>query len=206
MTVWLDGVPVQDGPSGEVTLQEVIDAVRPTLPADTLVVAVALDERTLSEADLVQALRTVVPAGTRIDLTTGDRFEVTAAALREMGDQLNCASESLPAIADQLAAGQVAAAMQRLRECLQVWNQCQFAIGQSHRLVGLDVSTIAVDGRPVTTFVDELVAKLREIRDAFTAGDMVLLADLLRYEMPQVCSDWQVVLGVMAERVLCQAA
>lgn len=201
MTVWLDGVQVRNGVTGDMTLQEIVDAVRPTLSADTLVVSIALDERTLPEHELVQALGASVSQGTRIDLTTGDRFEITSAALREMGEQLGHVAEALPEIADLLTCGQVAAAMQRLGDCLQVWHQCQSAISQSSRLVGRDLSTLAVEGRPVTAFVDELVGKLREIRDAFTAGDMVLLADVLRYEMPQTCCDWQNALGAMAECV-----
>ena len=47
----------------------------------------------------------------------------------------------------------------------------------------------------------DLAAKLREVRDALEARDIVLLADMLRYEIPDTCQTWQGILKDMAANV-----
>jgi hypothetical protein len=198
MEIRLDGAAVQTSLDAAATLQEVVDAVRNTLPRDQLVVSIAFDERTLDEQEIMASLLAPVPPETRVDLATGDKFGLTAAALREVGEKLLTAGDALPGIASQMRAGRVASAMNELGDCLHVWNQCQTAISQSGRLLGVSLMDRDVGGSPVRTHVDELVGKLREIRGAFDAGDMVLLADIFEYEMPGLCAGWQ--------RMLCELA
>lgn len=200
MIVTLDGERLTGPfPPGD-TLQTLIDQVRQTHLGDRLVVSVAVDGRPLLDAELSERLGGMLEQVRQVDLESADRFQLSADALREVAERLSKVGGEQAAVADQLQAGNVPAAVSRFREFLDAWQLCQQAILECSRLLGEDLTTAECEGRPIREHLNGLADRLRELRDAFEARDMVLLADLARYEMPNTYHLWQRILYELAGR------
>lgn len=191
MIVTVDGEKlVRDFKVGS-TLQEVIDQARAGLNGERIVVSVAVNGEAYAEAALAEALDVPVPPEAQVDLETGGRAEIAAAALRSVAEELDGLALRQPEIAEQLSAGQTADAIRQVGEVVQVWVACQTAIVQGSGLLGRNLTALEVNGQVVEARLTDLVERLRELRDVLEAQDLVLLADLLHYELPALCHEWR---------------
>jgi hypothetical protein len=203
MIVTLDGERLS-GTFPTQTLQALIDEVRQTHLKDRLVVSVMLDGDELLGQELNQRLNE--PAGdvNHVELISGDPHHLASNALREIGEQLASAADSLSAIADQLQSGEMSEAAGAFGEFLQVWQTCQQVIVECSGLLGQDLTAAQAGGKPIRAHLDGLTGRLRELRDAFEARDTVLLSDLFQYEMPETCKAWHGILDDLAASVADQ--
>lgn len=201
MTVSLDGRPVPRQPDDGQTLQGVIDAARADLGRERLIVTVMRNGRALVNDDLSTALDSTVAPSERIELSSADRYELAAAALEEIAHQLGEVGREQEAIARQLTSGQTAPAIERFSGFVTVWQTCQQTVLSCGSVLEADLTAQPHEGRPIREHLTDLAARLRELRDAFEARDMVLLADLLQYELPQLCGFWRDLLNRLAARV-----
>ena len=69
--------------------------------------------------------------------------------------------------------------------------------------MGEDLAARPVEGTSLSDHFGTLAQKLRDVRDAFDARDFVLLADILEFEMPEVCLQWSGRLGAFADDLRC---
>jgi hypothetical protein len=201
MIVTLDGQRLETDFAPGSSLQTLIDHLRGMQSDDRLVVSVAVNGHRYGERDLEDGLTQPLGANDQVDVESGNRCEVAAEALRGIAAQLADAESLQAEIAGQLNSGQVAEAVRRFGEFLQVWQACRTALVQGSGLVGRDLTGESFDGRAVQEYLAELADKLRELRGAFEARDMVLLADLIHYEMPALCQTWHNVLLSLAEGI-----
>ena len=199
MIVTLDGRRIDHDLTPGCSLQGLIDNVREELPAGHLVVSVTVNGREFGENDLIDELSRPLDTEDQVDLESGDRLALSADALRGVAEQLAETGRLQPEIADQLNAGQVAQAVGRIGEFVQTWQACQNAVVQCSGLVGRDLTQEQFAGRSIEDYLGELVERLRDIRDALDARDMVLLADLIHYEVPDLCQTWHDLLLSLAE-------
>jgi hypothetical protein len=190
MIVTLDGQHLEANFTSADTLQALIDRVRAKHLRDRLVVSVAVNGQVLLPEDLDARLSQPPAAEDQIDLESGDPRAIAADALRHAAEQLAAAGRAQQEVADQLNAGQVAEALGRVGESVGVWRAGQQVVVRCCALLGEDLTAVEYGGRPIREHLSELAEKLRELRDAFEARDMVLLADLLHYEMPSLCQTW----------------
>jgi hypothetical protein len=206
MIVTLDGERLSGPFPGGGTLQALIDQVRGAHLGDRLVVSVALDGRPLLEQDLSDRLEGPLDGVEQVDLASADRWQLAADSLREVAQRLGQTGSEYAEVADQLHAGRVSEAVTRFGEFLQVWQTCQRTILDCSGLLGQDLTALECDGRPVREHLNGLAGKLQELRDTFEARDVVLLADVVRYEMPDTCRTWQGILNEMASAIGTPAA
>ena len=199
MIVTLDGRRIDHDLTPGCSLQALIDNMRDELPAGHLVVSVAVNGREFGENDLIDELSQPLDTEDQVDLESGDRLALSADALCGVAEQLTETGRLQPEIADQLNAGQVAQAVGRISEFVQTWQACQNAVVQCSGLVGRDLTQEQFAGRSIENYLGELVERLRDIRDALDARDMVLLADLIHYEVPDLCQTWHDLLLSLAE-------
>ena len=75
------------------------------------------------------------------------------------------------------------------------------ALAQCSELLRRDLTDLPHDGRKARDFLTEMVGKLTEVRDALEARDLVLQADLVRYELPVLAATWQNLLTGLAEQI-----
>ena len=201
MILTLDGERLDEPVSADDTLQAVIDRLQQRRLGERLVVSVVCDGTPLIDEELSQRLTQPLGATAQVDLATADRYELVATALREMAGQLAAIGEQQGATAEQFQDGKIAEAMAGFTTFLDAWQMCQRALLECSSLLGEDLTARTCDGVPVREHLDNLADKLRELRDAFEARDSVLLSDLIQYELPQTCADWQTILGQLADSV-----
>jgi hypothetical protein len=206
MIVTLDGQRLEADFAAVDTLQALIDRVRVEHLRDRLVVSIAVNGHVLLPEDLDTRLSQPPAAEDQVDLESGDPRAIAADALRHAAEQLAAAGRAQQEVADQLNAGQVAEALGRVGESVCVWQTSQQVIVRCCGLLGEDLTACEYEDRPIREHLSELTEKLRELRDAFEARDMVLLADLLHYEMPSLCETWDALLSHLADGIAAHTA
>jgi hypothetical protein len=191
MIVTVDGQVVRDGVAPESTLQELIDRVTEAHLGQRLVVAVALNGRRLDEADLNASLERPVETDVQVDLESAERRSLVRDVLRGLGAEFREIQPQIVRIADRLGGDGVTEAIRDVGDLVALWQSAYRAIGQCGALLGEDLLTWSAGGEPVREHLQRLVNQLVELRGALSAGDVVLLADLLRYEMQPAVQRWQ---------------
>lgn len=201
MLVMLDGQPLEaEFPVG-LTLQGLLDRVRPHCGPQRLIVGVERNGAPLVADELCTALGEPLALVDQIDVTTGDQFQIVAAALRDVALQLDDTLLELPPLAGELQAGRVADAMKQVDGFIRVWQSTQRAVTESSALLGRDLTLRTYQDRPIQQHTADLLARLRELRDGFQARDFVLIADLMQFEMPALCETWRDLLRELADDV-----
>jgi hypothetical protein len=205
MIVTLDGERLTRAfPTGG-TLQELIDEVRREHLGDRLVVSVAVDGLPLLDQELSERLDAPLGQVGHVELISADTRQLVADSLCEVADRLRDAGKAQEGVADDLTTGNVTSAVNCFNEFLQTWQICQKSIADCSGLLGEDLTALESGGRPVREHLDGLAEKLREMRDALEARDMVALADTLRYEIPDTCQSWHDILKDLAAGIAARA-
>ncbi|QOJ14791.1 MAG: hypothetical protein HRU75_09130 [Planctomycetia bacterium] len=200
MIVTVDGRnitgPVEPGAS----LGTLIDCLRAERPG-VLITRVAVNGTALCERTADAALAQALADEDCVEVETGSPGRVVSDALREVAATLGDAGRASPEAAQRLNSGEVAAAMQDIADLVGIWQSGRTAVSQAGALLQRDLADLELDGVCVGEHLNALIARLTEIRDAMIARDHVLLADLLHYEMPELCETWERVLNGIADTV-----
>lgn len=206
MILTLDGERIAKSPEAGCTLGQLVDAIRAQAGAERLIVRVALNGEPLNETNADALFTRELAIGDQVDVETGGAEAIVGDALRELAGALADVGAAAPDVATRLNSGDIAGGMRDVCDLVTVWQNGRNAIAQAGGLLQRDLAGIIVDARSVGEHLNELVRQLTEIRDAMVAKDMVLLADLLHYEMPTMCETWSRVLGGVADAVASELA
>jgi hypothetical protein len=191
---------LRDFPPG-CTLATLIDHVRGEHLPDRLVVSVAVNGQHFGDPELQAGLSCPLNAGDQVDLESGDRRSVACEALRGVAAELEELGELQPTVAEQLNAGQTVQAIEQISDFVHAWQACRTAVVQCSGILGRDLTQEQSEGRSIRDHIAELAEKLRGLRAALQAHDLVLLADLIHYEMPDLCARWHDLLISLADTV-----
>lgn len=205
MIVTLDGrrLPLEFADSE--TLRTILDRVKAEHLANRLVVEVSLNGARLVDQALSDRLDEPAGASDQIDLGSDDLASLIQSALATMAEHLSLAGDAHRDVAESLQSGRTGEAVSMFSQVLAIWQNCRTTIVECSRLSGQDWTSKEFDGRTLAAHLNELTARLREIRDAFEARDYVLLGDLLLYEMPEVCMTWASIFRRLAEETTVHA-
>ncbi len=201
MIVILDGEQLVGDFSCNQHLQALVDEVRRQQLGARIVVSVIIDGEPVLEPELTVRLASPIGDVQQIDFESADPAALSVSALREVAGELATARDELADIGKLLAAGKSDNAIEGFCGFLGAWRNSQQAIGQCGRLLQRDLTQEKVDERSIEEHLTELSLSLREMRDAFESRDMVLLSDLVAYEMPGLCDRWSEILVDLAERI-----
>jgi len=206
MIVTLDGKQLTEAFPESGTLREVVEQVRQEHLSDRIVVSVVFDGRQLDDEEVGRCLVETLDEVQRVDFCSAEPRRLAADTLREVGRTLGAVGAEQAGVADKLHAGQVSDAVTQFSDFVQNWQICQKAILECSGLLGQDLTAIEFNGRPVGAYLDDLAERLRELRDAFENRDMVLLADMIEFELPETCRTWETILGHLADTIMCGCA
>lgn len=200
MIVTLDGEKVEREFGTDCTLQTVVDQVRAGYE-DRLIISVSVNGRHVADEDLRQLLSQPLAAESQIDLESGNPHELVRDALRGLALEYANAGQKLGGIVEKLDAGDASNGVRDVAAYISLWQTSHRVITQCSGLLNLDLLTCEHQDRTVQQWFEEAVQKLGEVRDALEARDMVLLADLIRYELPDLTQTWQGLLEDIAEQI-----
>jgi hypothetical protein len=166
-----------------------------------VIVEVHVDGETWSEEQLSSTERCAETAE-ELRLISADLRELVQQTLGEASEILPGADELQRAAAKLLQADQHTEAMDKLGEALAIWRTVQTAVFKSAQALGIDLEAVVVDGVSIAQGVQQLNAKLADLRGALEANDPVGVSDTLLYEMPDVVSAWRA--GLLALQMYVQ--
>ena len=201
MIVTLDGRRLSLDLAGPATLRAILDRVKAAHLESRLVVEVSVNGRPIINDALLDGLDQPAADTDQIDLGSAEPASLVNAALAEMVEQMDLAGAAHRDVAAALQAGRTGEAVGQFGRLLSIWQNSRTTIVECSRLMEQDWSNREIDGRTLTAHLNDLTARLREVRDAFEARDYVLLGDLLQYEMPDVCATWASIFRRLAEDV-----
>jgi len=200
MIVTLDGQRLNVSFPANCTLEKLIEQIR-AKHNECLIVSVALNGQRLDDKTLQATLAQSVPDSAQVDLASGDPVQLVGDALRGLGLEFVAGGDRLAGIAERLQSTEAAAAVQDISEFIGLWNTCHRVLVQCSGLLNQDLAQQSYEGRTVQAWFEEAVSRLSGLRDALENRDLVLLADMLRYELPPVCNTWQQLLNRVADQL-----
>ena len=138
-------------------------------------------------------------AADSIHLVSAEPTELVRQTLAEAEEALGEADRLQREAARLLQSDQHTVSMDALSEAISIWISVQAAIVKGARVLQLDL-----DGMETRTPINESIRllneRLRFVRDALAAQDLIGLSDTLLYEFPQVVEEWR---GILADLRRC---
>lgn len=191
----------------EPTLAAALDAARRR--AETLnrvVVEATLDGMVIPDEALA------APSGERFESSevrfiTADPLALVRGTFRDVAQMILDTKGMQSKGADAIAAGELEKAMQHLAGALGAWDSVHQAVHSGTALLGLDPATLRVtipgDTEPTVLGdrVQELAARLGDLKRIIHAKDWAGLSDALQYDMQDQADRWHVLLRTLAEQV-----
>ncbi len=205
MIVTLDGQRLDANFPSEAPLGTLIEQVRTQHAAGRLVISIALNGQKLGDTTLQTALQQPVPDGAQVDLESGDPYQLVSDAMRGLSMQFNVDESRFQEIAGRLEGGDVAEAVREVGQLIQLWQTCQQALTQCSGILNDDLTAYVHEGRPVREALEGLIGQLTDLRQALESQDVVMLGDIVRYEMPGLFEKWQGLTADLAEQVAANA-
>jgi hypothetical protein len=183
------------------TLSEVLQSAKTRTDADgRLVVEIRIDDEPLSPEQIEQALEEPV-AEREVHLVTAEAGELASSVLEQIEAALEDVKLKQERAGELLQQDEAGEAMQVLGEVISVWLQAQQAIAQSATLAGVELGSLAVDGRSFDELAADLVERLEELKSLIEANDTVSLGDVLQYEWPELTDRWKSLVHELRDRV-----
>ncbi len=198
MPVKIDDQPVslQGG-----SLRALLAAAREHLaPEGRMVVQVQLDGQPVVEEALDSDQPTDFSA-VEVQMYSASPADLAVGALEQAREQIAGARELQEQAADLLQQDEPAQALNKVGHSIAGWIQAQQAVTQVAELLGLDLTTIRVEGEPVATRTQALLNRLVELKELLEASDHVALADALAYEWPETTERWDAALGAIVQHI-----
>lgn len=159
-------------------------------PNRSLIVSVVCDGKPVPLDQLDHTLDTPAETFGEVALQTQPMAALIAQSLGEAIEVFRAADRTRVLVADLLAQGQQHEALRRLGELFADWKQVQDTVAVvMEALRGSsppDGDAESVLAAPLAA----ITAHLRELRSALKAGDLVLVGDVLRFELETPFADW----------------
>lgn len=137
------------------------------------------------------------PAGSfqRLEVFTGIREDMVADAMDQASKFLEEAEGATQVVAELLMEGKAVEGIERLGECMSLWQQIHDAVVKSLEWLRLNPEPFMVRDEPLLTALERPKDVLSQIKGALQAQDHVLLADILRFELADVTDLWHTMIA-----------
>lgn len=198
MKILVDDQPV----SAQTDLRTVEDAVRAVQAGcapDRVVVQLRCDGREVQGEEMATALGRKTSAVECLELFTTTRQSLVSDAMTQASAALQQTEQECRRVAEMLTQGRTREAMENFGECLRVWQQIHTAATRSMEMLALDPETTMIRDVPLGELITRPREVLLQVRDAVSAQDYVLLADVLQYELSEVTDQWYALVARIRE-------
>lgn len=164
------------------------------IPPQQVIASVWVDGAALSAEHLAQWKDRPIREFAETHVQAADRKALAINGLQLLAEGLEQSASLRAEISEQLWQGKTAQAMDKLGGYLQIWNGTQASLGSVARLLEVEPGEIKLDdaepARTSSALIDKLTSQLQELHSALSAGDFVLLGDILAYEFGPLTEDW----------------
>jgi len=192
MAVFLDARPYATGLGPASTIAEFIESARQSLAGSgRMLIGLRCDENEVSPDQLDALLVEPLSRFDRLELTSDRPARVVEDILLHARSCLGQSFDLVRDASDKLSGGDCGEAMTVLIACIRSWGQVHEAIVKGGQLMGIDFETLQIRDRSVQAWLASLVDRLRDIKSAVECNDLVLLADMLKYELDESLQEWE---------------
>ncbi len=165
-----------------------------------LIVDVTVDGARWTQADLASTRRHAQTAQV-VRFSSAEPTELVRHTFADAVDALTEAGELQREAAELLQSDKGTVAMDKLGEAISIWLGVQEAIVSGTQLLGLDLETVTIGGKPFAEAVRRLTDRLGAVRKGLKESDQIELADTLLYEFPPIIEEWRHLLAELQERI-----
>lgn len=198
MPVFVDDKPVD---LAGVNLAAMLESARGRLrDSGRVVVDVRLDGVALDGEELDRRMDEFVGDG-ELCLHTADPRDLSRSTLEMLLAQFDEVACNQKEIADLINRDELSEAMTRFADVMEKWRQSQEAIRNAAGLVEIDLGGLDVEGGTAIRVIEQVIERLKTMRDAIEARDFVGLADVLSYEGPDLVERWQKLILRIIEKI-----
>lgn len=203
MIAYLDGLQITDlpGRSGT-TVAELLDEVRRRVQkAGRLLLGIRVDGDDVLADQLDHVLPRAAAEYRRLDFVSAEPRALAIDILNQAREAFSITRRVRESIADRITAGQTADAMADLAQCFSIWSQTNDAVAKTATLLGIELESIEASGRAAGEWISEITTRLRDLKKTLESGDLVLLADILRFELTETLEAWDDVMAALTRRI-----
>lgn len=162
-----------------------------------LVVSLHCDGRPVADAEMDAVLDAPADSFDRLDLVTQPVAALVRTAMHQAMNLIDDASACRDAAADALERGERPAAMSELQKFLDIWRQVQESMLASAEALGVHLDSLDAGGCRFSELIGLMKTHLTDLRSAMRTQDLVLVGDILRYELEEVLTHWRGLLAAL---------
>ena len=197
MTMLLDEQEMQLGAGEAQTLGNAMTWVQARLRnTDKIVVKVEVAGQVL-DGPALDANHALQLEGREVAFSTASRVKLTHSMLGKLAALVDFLGQQHPHIAGLLEKGETAKAMELLGGALSAWGQIHEGFRSLTQLLQISLDELMVGERPASELIAEFKTQLEEVGAAIQKRDLVLLADILQYEMDRAVENWKALLAAV---------
>lgn len=190
MTILLNEQPIQPDLGSDCTLGALLDWVQAHIQTSgSIIVRVEIDGQPLDGPALTGSQNLQI-GGRRVGVSTADQKDLAHTMIGKLAALVEYLGQRQHDIARLLEQGQSAQALTKLGDLLNAWQQVQQAFGSLTQMLRMDLDRQMVGDRPAKSLINDFRGHLEEIQQALQNQDMVLLGDVLQYEMDAAIRNW----------------
>jgi hypothetical protein len=189
MTIILDGMPQYPDLPLTATLADALAWAQRHLPPGKLLTNIEVDGAPLEGSALADARPT--PLGKRsLAITSADQKELSFAMLGRLAALIEWLAPQHKQVAALLEKGQQAPAFEGLARIFSTWQNIQSAYAGLAKMNGITLADLPVRTLTGEALLNEFCLHLGEMQTALQNRDLVMLADILQYEMDGAVANW----------------
>jgi len=198
MDVYLNNNKIDTGLDVSGAVRDVVMQVQDSHCGDgQVIMAIRCDGAEIGAGAMAEALTR--PAGDveRLDVLTDTKPSLVHDAMTHAATTLQETEAACQRVAELIHEGKSKEGIELLGKCLHVWQQVHEAVGKSIAMLELDADAITIRDEPLATIIGMPKESLLQIKQALTAQDHVLLADILQHEFAEVTDRWHAVIAML---------
>jgi hypothetical protein len=189
MPFLLDQAPAKSHLTKTATLADALAWATATLPPGRIITKIELDGQVLEGAALASARRSSF-ADKTLALTTHSQKDLALTTIGKLAALIEWLAPQHKAAAALLEKGNPNQALDQLAQIFSAWQQIQSAYSGLAKLLNLTLKELPVQHLTGEHVMNEFCAQLTEMQTALQNHDLVLLADILQYEMDGAITNW----------------
>ena len=196
MDLFLDDKKVEDDGVVGGTLEQTLREVQTNLCSPRrILVGFRCDGEEIVSTAIAAAMQRPVASFERLEAFTSTRGDLVADTMGQASSSLEETESTTQRVAELLMEGKTVEGIERLGECLHVWQQVHDSVAKSLELLRLDPQKATVRDQPLLAALERPKDVLLQIKGALQAQDHVLLADILQYEFAEVTDMWHTMIA-----------
>jgi hypothetical protein len=189
MLILINESPIESPLPATATLSDALAWANTQLPPGKLITRIQLGD-TLLEGDAIGNARSTPLAGKTLSLASLDTHELSLSMIGRLAALIEWLAPQHKQVAALLEKGDQAAAFQGLARIFSTWQNIQSGFGNVAKLNTLTLATLPVRRLHAEALMNEFSGHLTEMQKALQNRDLVMLADILQYEMDGAVANW----------------